>query len=382
MATKLKESNAEHNKLLIESLDEQKEAIPKSNGSFEGVSKSRKKFTAGLMLEGTFYHLGTHPTAEEAGRYYATAKYHFCTKLKLLEHEEKVKAAVEAAAATLNAVNDGDYSHKVTNFDFFEDGRSHHDTSKDPPILVDESYFTNDKCREYYQEMNAAIDASRVKAQEIMREKIKGKGQSVSCANVLADCKSPFHSFFRNGGYHSEQELGDAVAEVVGGVGMGKSLDNFYTIPLKKREDYINNDDYANYLRAVLKKVRGRMLLFLCKNCYYCGRKIDPDYAKKYYGYSFEHPNLEDKNPTASHDRDMFELMKCVAVCVPCNLSGENKKKAGRSYPIDRFYAKKILVNVDDGDYPHQRIEDILESKTFNNFYKKAVNMGLEYTTK
>eukprot|EP00984_Skeletonema_dohrnii_P010921 scaffold4298_cov178-Skeletonema_dohrnii-CCMP3373.AAC.1 len=61
MATKLKESNAEHNKLLIESLDEQKEAIPKSNGSFEGVRKSRKKFSAGLVLEGTFYHLGTPP---------------------------------------------------------------------------------------------------------------------------------------------------------------------------------------------------------------------------------------------------------------------------------------------------------------------------------
>lgn len=326
------------------------------------------------------YALGSYYDEEEAAIAFATAKYHFVTKLKLTAKRTEVEAKIVASDAIAASMKvDPKQRYKFDNTEFFEDGRTHHDTSIDPPLLIDESFYTQDECNGWFGEMNAAIEASRSEAKERLYEKIKNKDLSVSCADVLVDSNSAIRQFFEKGSYRSEEDMNAAVVAVVGD--MGKSLRDFVSVPLKKREEYQKKEDYSGYLRKVCRLVRGNMVLFLGKHCYYCGRCINPDHPKKWYAYHLEHPgNLGEKDSKALHNREMMELRKCVPVCAPCNPTDND-----RSFPIDLGYEKRILVpdsDLDSGKYPHTHIDDILDSTAFKSFYEEAEGMGLEYSKK
>mmetsp|Transcript_24075 Transcript_24075/g.36485 ORF Transcript_24075/g.36485 Transcript_24075/m.36485 type:complete len:215 (-) Transcript_24075:84-728(-) len=68
-------------------------------------------------------------------------------------------------------------------------------------------------------------------------------------------------------------------------------------------------------------------------------------------------------------------MMKCVPACRPCNPTGDEN----RSFPVDRFYPKQIVV-ADAALGSNQSIRAILESTRFKEFCAEAKDgMNLDY---
>lgn len=359
----------DHNRDVIQNLGDQygyRNAIPRGD-SFVGITKkSKNSYSAEITINDILYRLGTYKTAEKAGIIYATAKCYFVERYE--EHKQKVAAAVSKYEAMVDRLKlEGSY--KLSSYKFTAAGRKHHDPYQNPPDLPDTNNFSVAELHLMWKEMYEEIINAETTTMDIVWEQTLGKSYSKPCAKVLGDCESAFHKFFMRRNYKTAEELAKAVYEV----GLGKTIHDFYQ-PLRPKRERESDSDYRNYLQGVHKTLRSRMLLYQCHSCFFCGRRIDPNFYLKYWAYTFEHLDPTNKNESKFANRDMFELMKTVPCCRPCNPSSEKRK-----WPVD--LTQMISIPVSDDKLPQYRsVIEIISDDKFTKFYEEAKSMGLEYT--
>ena len=210
------------------------------------------------------------------------------------------------------------------------------------------------------------------------------KRKSVPGAVILADVNSKICTFFEYQ-VRSKKDLIELVDGVMEDFGEEKELGFFYnTAMIKERKAFNSELRYYAHLNQIRDVVGRRMVIYLGRCCKYCGRVVNPDHADKFRAWTTEHLSKlgkKSKNtsdmPGSSASKLIVELRKTVPACICCNPKGEKR----RTWPVDYFYTRQILTDLNDlGEY--QEIEDILNSTKFEDFYEEGVSMNLSYTGK
>jgi len=389
-------SSVLHNKKVLSKLEPQPPISARNSavlykGCVKVVNVNADTWLASIDIDNVRYNLGTYKTQEKAGIAHATAYHHFVT---IPERQKLAEMVNEAAAATsandgkvTAATNDGKVHLSIDKYDndvFFEDGRQHHSISDPAPELPDETFFTNEFCRQSFQEMNKRILECEDSASELLQNLILKKSDSVLCRDILSDHASAIRKFYEKDTPRSMEELEDYVREVTGGEDKGLSFFlNLDDAP--QRSSFPTKATFYSYMRNAKDKVGRRMVLYLGRHCFYCGKELLPDHADKWWAYTYEHLSIlgtKDADVSAldshSHLVIIREMMKCVPACRLCNPIGDEK----RNFPVDRFYPKQIIV-VDDALEPYQSVSEILDSTKFQQFCAEARDhLNLDYAQK
>jgi len=397
MSPALKTGNVAHNKNLLSKLEPQPPI--RFDGNSDRLYKGYKRcvnlnadtWKAYITIDTINYSLGTYKTQEKAGIAHATAYHHFVTiperhKLAEMVNEAAVATSTNSGKVTA-ATNDGKVNPPIDKYDnsaFFNDGRQHHCISDPAPDLPDETFFTNEFCRQSFQEMNRRILECEDLASDLLQNLILKKSDSVFCRDIISDPDSEIRKFYEKSVPRSMEEMEDYVREVMGGEDKGLSFFlNLDDVP--PRSSFPTKQSFQRYMREVKNKVGRRMVLYLGRHCFYCGKEHLPDHADKWWAYTFEHLSIlgtKDADVSAldscSHLAIIPEMMKCVPACRLCNPLGDEK----RNFPVDRFYPKQIIV-VDDGLEPYQSVSEILDSAKFQEFCAEARDhLNLDCTLK
>jgi hypothetical protein len=291
--------------------------------------------------------------------------------------DEQTQALLEEVPA--EAYNEDKY----TNVRFHSNGYKHHDKD-DKYSLGDNLYFSDDDKDAILDEIKTEIEKWEEEVQRRLLATLAAKGTSVPGADVLADVDSKICTFFAEAP-RSREHLINMVDGVMQDANEDKQLGFFYNTDLiKEKNAFPSDNQYHEYMRGIRDQVGRRMVIYLGRSCYYCGRVVDPDNALKWWAWTTEHLSTQGKKSKGTSQmrfhsarNKIVELRKTVPACMCCNPKGDEH----RTWPVDYFYTRQILTDLNDlGEY--QEIEDILNSTKFKDFYEEGVSMNLTYTGK
>jgi hypothetical protein len=334
---------------------------------FKGINKRGRKWFANITLDMTTYPLGSYHNEIDAAIAYSTAYDHFVTKqkldnvaIKVMENKDKVSS-------------DAGTEDKYTNERFFNEGREHHVYNK-IPIMEYETHYSQDDCDRMHKEMDRRIEACSELAKEEFRRIYLGRRKSVHFKDILTPALSE-RVFFRQ--ITSVEELEAMVKEVTDKeLGFFTDMEN-----IRPSDDFPSRTDYLTYFRKLRLDVGRRIIYYLGVCCYYCGKEINPDDPKKWWAYCMEHLSIHgkkdvDPSKASGAEEVLVELNKGVSCCNLCNPVGDDE----RSFPIDRFYSKVLLVpDAELGEY--REIEAVFALPEFDKFVRVARdNMNMDYT--
>jgi hypothetical protein len=337
---------------------------------FKGVTKRGKKWFSSINLDATNHPLGFYDEERDAAIAYSTAYYHFVTRRKLSNVTIKVMENKDKVSS------DAGTEDKYTNERFFAEGREHHVVNK-IPIMKFKTHYSQDDCDRMHKEMDRRIEACSELAKEEFRRIYLGKRKSVPYEDILTPELSE-RVFLRQ--IMSVEDLEAMVKEVTGKeLGFFTDMEN-----IRQSNDFPSQSDYRSYFIRLRYDVGRRIMYYLGVCCYYCGKDVNPDDPKKWWAYCMEHLSIHGEkkvDPSKAKNRGgaeevLVELSKGVSSCILCNPVGDEK----RSFPIDRFYSKMLLVpDAELGEY--RDIEAVFALPEFDKFVRVARdNMNMDYT--
>ena len=336
---------------------------------YKGSTKRESGWFASITLNNTKYPLGRYDDERDAAIAYSTAYNHFVTRHKLSNVSIKVMENKDKVSS------DAGTEDKYTNERFFAEGRKHHDVNE-IPRLYDTTHYSQEKCERMHKAMNERIEDCSGLAMEEFGRIYLGKRESVPFKDILTPALSE-RIFLRQ--ILSVEDLEAMVKEVT-----DKELGFFQDVEkIRQRKDFASQLLYRNYFIRLRCDVGRRIMCYLGGNCYYCGIEMNPDDPRKWWAYSMEHLSIhgeKEAEPSSAQDGGvedlLVELNKGVSCCRPCNPNGDEK----RSFPIDRFYSRMLLVpDADLGEY--RDIKAVFALPEFQKFVRVARdNMSMDYT--
>jgi len=385
-----KSANIQLNRNIISGLEQQqpielKDRNQYSTKQYSGTVFDSGKWKALVIIDGIKYFFGHYESEEGAAVAYATATYHLVHLPRRLQIQEAASRAEDLAQAfALNGPTsvplEDESRDKYDNKPFYDEGRHHHNPDV-VPDLFDQQFFTKERCQEIHEEINKKIEQCADLQYKIYTEMFANRLKSIPCRAILSGIDAPIHSMFETNA-QSLEELKKMVISIMNEYGESKDLEFFYEPEKMVKYEKDLNQQGKNALALMQITVRRRMILYLCHKCYYCGASILPNHPGKWYGWDTDHLSiLSDKvrntslrsGSALSHG---LEFLKCVPSCASCNPKGDE----ARTFPIDRFYHKMIVID-DDELSKHQTVFDILDSERFKNFCDTArFKMNLDYS--